>query len=262
MVGSELELGCKSSLQTVVDEGQEFLHEYFPREQGFWRFAFSGGKDSLATKEMLDMSGLPYISHYACTTIDPPEIYKFIKTYHPEVEWKMPVKGGFYKRMREKMMIPTAMCRWCCDDLKKFACKNEIFITGVRRSESKNREKQGSVIKREFRPIFKFTDEHIWDFIHGNGIMYPELYDQGFDRIGCVVCPLICGSDRGTIAKVARHKERWPKHWRAFYRAYKYVFEKLDSPTMCFEESYRNWELRKSFLGIPDDKNTCIDFKY
>lgn len=39
-------------------------------------------------------------------------------------------------------------------------------------------------------PIFKWSDNDVWDFIHGNNMPYCDLYDLGFHRIGCLFCPL------------------------------------------------------------------------
>lgn len=39
-------------------------------------------------------------------------------------------------------------------------------------------------------PIYKWTDTDVWDFIRDRGLKYNPLYDKGFQRVGCIGCPL------------------------------------------------------------------------
>ena len=39
------------------------------------------------------------------------------------------------------------------------------------------------------RPLLQFTDSDIWQYIHENNLPYCELYDKGYTRIGCILCP-------------------------------------------------------------------------
>jgi phosphoadenosine phosphosulfate reductase len=39
-------------------------------------------------------------------------------------------------------------------------------------------------------PIFCWSVDDVWEYIRGRGLRYCELYDQGFDRIGCIGCPM------------------------------------------------------------------------
>lgn len=54
------------------------LHE--PPE-GYY-LAFSGGKDSCVIKELAKRAGVKFDAHYGNTTIDPPELVRFIKKFH------------------------------------------------------------------------------------------------------------------------------------------------------------------------------------
>lgn len=38
--------------------------------------------------------------------------------------------------------------------------------------------------------IYDWTDEDVWKYINENKITYNPLYDLGFKRVGCVLCPL------------------------------------------------------------------------
>ena len=64
-----------------------------------------------------------------------------------------------------------------------------------------------------YKPIFHWTEWDVWNFIERYELPYPCLYDEGFRRIGCVICPFIVG---GNQARLNIHKERWPSLYKAF----------------------------------------------
>jgi phosphoadenosine phosphosulfate reductase len=66
------------------------------------------------------------------------------------------------------------------------------------------------------KPIFDFKEYHVWDFIEGNGLKYPSLYDEGFSRIGCVICPFLCAANQKNIN---RNRDRWPTYYKTFEHA-------------------------------------------
>jgi len=49
---------------------------------------FSGGKDSIVIKHLAQRAGIVFDSVYSVTTIDPPELVKYIKKHHSDVIWK------------------------------------------------------------------------------------------------------------------------------------------------------------------------------
>lgn len=55
----------------------------FEPEEGYY-LAFSGGKDSVVCKALLDMAGCKYDAVYRVTSVDPPELVRFIKEKHSE----------------------------------------------------------------------------------------------------------------------------------------------------------------------------------
>lgn len=72
---------------TKVETAIERLKRYEP-EDGYW-LAFSGGKDSMTIKTLADMAGVKYDAHYQITSLDPPELVQFIKTFD-DVEMRIP----------------------------------------------------------------------------------------------------------------------------------------------------------------------------
>ena len=209
---------------TMVEETIEFLRKWEP-VRGYF-LAFSGGKDSITIKKLAEMAGVKHKSFYCMTTIDPPEVMQFIKKHHPDVEWLKP-KNSFFNYVRERRP-PLANKRWCCEVLKEqpgmeIKQQHPIHIIGVRAQESSKRAKRPQVDMNllipgtvTIKPIFHWKEVHVWDFIESNGLPYPALYDEGFDRIGCIVCPMMFHKNQ---TKLNQHRDRWPGHYRAMDKA-------------------------------------------
>ena len=192
----------------------------FEPEEGYY-LAFSGGKDSIVIKQLAIESGVKFDAHYNDTTIDPPELRLFIKRNHADVEWHKP-KVPFLVEM-VKRGFPMRQHRWCCGDYKERGGDNRIVITGVRWAESHNRSKRNSFEtcykskKQYLHPIIDWSDGDVWGFIRDRKLPYCSLYDEGWKRIGCIMCPLATAKVRKTESK------RYPNMTKGFIRA----FEKL-----------------------------------
>jgi len=144
--------------------------------------------------------------------------------------------------------FPTKFSRWCCDELKKKPTKEvslERRLMGIRKEESAkraNRPRIDRYFKKQtlYKPIFNWGEWAIWEYIEKYNLPYCELYDQGFDRVGCVVCPFICGRPK----VIKKHMDRWPGIYRAFERAMLELWNgKLKGRAIenTFEEFLQNW---------------------
>jgi len=186
--------------------------------QGYY-LAFSGGKDSCVIKHLAQVAGVKFDAHYSQTTIDPPELVRFIKQYHPEVGWNRPAMNMWTMVATAPKTPPTRRCRWCCAVYKEREGDKRVKVLGVRAAESPSRAKRWREVTTDQRngmvvcPIVLWTDEELWAYIRGNNIPYCSLYDEGFKRLGCVGCPLAgpTGQDREFA--------RWPSFERNWKRA-------------------------------------------
>lgn len=139
-----------SELKEKVEASIARLQGFCPPE-GYY-LAFSGGKDSVVVKRLLDMSGCKYDATYRITSVDPPELYRFIREQHPDVTREYPRdKDGnvvtMWNLIPPKLMPPTRIVRYCCSSLKESGGDGRMTVTGVRWAESKQRQKnQGIVI--------------------------------------------------------------------------------------------------------------------
>jgi len=204
----------------MVEESISFIREHEPPE-GYY-LGFSGGKDSIVTKELMRMSGVQFQSFYSCTRIDPPEVVKFILDHHKDVTF-LPPKMTFWQGIVKKGP-PLRRSRWCCDVLKKDPGKDHCLknrCMGIRAEESTRRADRPRVdffkkYKQTInKPIFFWNEYHVWDFIEKQSLPYPSLYDQGFHRLGCVICPFIFGVSPGQIRQRTESMRRWPGIWKA-----------------------------------------------
>ena len=209
----------------------------FEPEDGYY-LAFSGGKDSCCIKELAIMAGVKFDAHYSVTTVDPPELVRFIKYQHPDVIFERP-KLPMRKLIVKKLMPPTRIARYCCQVLKEGGGKGRIVVTGVRWAESPARKANHGIVsmnkivlnddndesrrmvescyrtqKTLVNPIVDWENEDVWEFIHERNLSYCSLYDEGFKRLGCVGCPM--GDTKG----MKKDFERWPQYKKLYLKAF------------------------------------------
>ena len=253
-------------LDTAIQEAIGFLRQNEPPEGYF--VGFSGGKDSIVTLELCRMAGVRHQAYYSCTMIDPPEVVKFIRQYYPNVSWLYP-KLKFWEGIR-RYGPPLRYARWCCTTLKKNPSKQIPLanrVMGIRAEESKERAAQpriGYIEKRKqfiFKPIFNWMEWMIWDFIEGFSLPYPKLYEEGFDRIGCVVCPYVLHKNQ---SRLNQRRNRWPMMYKVFEHACRSWFEsgRVDKsyPTfdLFLEAYYRGFETHKVAKVFREDQERLV----
>lgn len=251
-----------NELQEKERKAIERIKAFEPPE-GYY-LAFSGGKDSVVCKALLDAAGVKYDATYRVTSVDPPELVRFIKEKHADVKREVPLdKDGkaitMWNLIPRKLMPPTRLVRYCCASLKESGGDGRLTITGVRWAESVNRKRnqgevtimwkaagkeigdnsdfmptaKGGVVltndnaesrrvieqcykrhKTTVNPIIDWTDAEVWEFIKANNIPYCGLYNEGFNRLGCIGCPMASTRQR------ERDFSRWPKYKNAYLLAF------------------------------------------
>lgn len=115
----------------------------YDAEQGYY-LAFSGGKDSQALYHMTQLAGVKFQGHMNLTSVDPPEVIRFVKKNYPEVELIKPGKSIFQHAI-EKQILPTMRVRWCCAEYKETAGAGKVTLIGIRKAESSRRAKRNEV---------------------------------------------------------------------------------------------------------------------
>ncbi|MGM0770232.1 MAG: phosphoadenosine phosphosulfate reductase family protein [Halobacteriota archaeon] len=173
--------------------------------------SFSGGKDSLVVLD-LTLSALKNreVSAFLLNTgIEFPETVDFVHGYCEERGIELTeakAENAFWDNV-ESFGPPAKDFRWCCKVCKLAPagsviddCTREggvcLTIDGKRRYESFSRANIAASEKNPFVPdqlnIFPIRDWRaieVWLYIHWRGLEYNPLYDMGFERVGCYLCP-------------------------------------------------------------------------
>jgi len=209
-------------LNSLIDLSISRLIKHEPPE-GYY-LAFSGGKDSIVLKKLADLAGVSYIAHYNNTTLDPPELIHFIRKFHPDVQEHRP-ELSFLKLIPTRG-LPRRQARWCCEVLKERGGIGRIVLTGIRWQESPARKQReifepGKKGKSKFflHPIIDWDSSEIWNFIKLYNLPYCRLYDEGYSRIGCILCPM------QYYKQIAKEMLRYPKQTNNIRKAVIKLYE-------------------------------------
>jgi phosphoadenosine phosphosulfate reductase len=102
--------------------------------------------------------------------------------------------------------------------------------------------------KTVVNPIIDWTDTQLWDFIHGENVKVCEMYSWGYERLGCIGCPL--------ARKCQREREFYDfsKYKQAYIRTFDRMLEmriakgKVTKWT-CGEEVFLWWMQSENVVG-------------
>ena len=229
----------------------ESLALHMQPERGFW-LAFSGGKDSQCIYHLAKMAGVKFEAHYSLTTLDHPELVRFIRNQYPDVVWDRP-KFPFVALCQRKRLLPTRRMRFCCSEMKESMGKGFVTVTGVRRDESLKRRSRGPVAKGRDKgdvsieemqeasfqcvkgsdrfivnPILEWTSGDVWHFLNDVArVPHCELYDKGYQRLGCLFCPM------ASLNSIRRMERDYPKYKAVLLR----MIDRMIKDG-CFEKAF------------------------
>lgn len=216
-------------------------------KDGFY-LAMSGGKDSQVLYHIAKLSGVKFKAHMNLTSVDPPEVIRFVKQHYPDVELIKP-RMSIYEMAKRKHIMPTRKIRWCCAELKEMSGAGKVTLIGIRKEESARRAKReeistdingkrteetldqwseheekmvtcvGGRDKILVSPIIHWTERDVWEFLNTNNIPHCKLYDEGYTRIGCICCPM--SQPRQKMKEI----ERWPHVKRGWLKTIQWLID-------------------------------------
>jgi len=186
------------AIDSNVAEAKKFIKRTIEKYNLPLTLAFSGGKDSLAAlllskefspKIIFVNTGLEFPEtveqgeRFADVVVDADDFYEHLSGFGP----------------------PARDFRWCCKVCKLGPTAKLIeekypngclTIGGERKYESFARSKRPRVDRNKWLPkqlsaypILNWTALEVWLYIFSSGTEYNPLYEKGFDRIGCYLCP-------------------------------------------------------------------------
>ena len=236
---SLIETDIFGNVNDLVADSIALIKKYEPPD-GYY-VCFSGGKDSIVVLDLVKKAGVKYDVHMNLTSVDPPELLKFIRQYYPECQMHRPEKSMF-QLIRENGMPPTRLVRYCCRILKEQFGKDRIKITGIRWEESSRRKLRLSFEGNDngyddvfVHPIIEWASDEIWDYIKSNNLPYPSLYNEGFHRIGCIGCPM--GRKQRYIQFA-----RWPQFKKAYWNTFTKVISDRQAKGKDMGKYYKDTE--------------------
>ena len=263
----EIELN-KNRLLLLEKESIEKTKDYilqYPNNK--IRVGVSGGKDSdlmwyILQKVFADLHITDYIIDFYNTTNDTAQTYLHVKNdYNKEkLQINNPQKG-WHKWIQEdkNYFLPSVLIRNCCStykegQIKKVLDKNENYIIflGARKHESSKRSDYDWDLNnaekstknnvpanwKRFLPIVEWTDADVWLYILWKQIKYNEMYNMGFNRCGCLICPY--QSDYIDLIT----KDNYPKQWDRWMKIVEKNYE------VCSVGSNMKWTLEEWQNGM------------
>lgn len=183
------------------------------------------------------------------------------KIVYPTYEGK---RISMWTLIPKKLMPPTRLARYCCAVLKETSGKERMIATGVRWAESTRRKNTRGIyenltdnIKKRLilindnddtrqlfencqlksthsvNPIIDWEDRDIWDYLKAEKIKTNPLYQCGFNRVGCIGCPM---------ASKGRYKQfaMYPKYKQMYIHAFDRMLDELKVRGLNLQKNWRN----------------------
>ncbi len=217
----------KNAINTIKGIANQHEHKDLPVH-----VSFSGGKDSLVVLD-LTLSALrnrDVKAFFLNTGIEFPETLEFVHEYCADANIELIEKqaGNSFWENVDSFGPPAKDFRWCCK-ICKLAPANEaieqclenapicLTIDGKRKHESFSRARIAVSERNPFVPgqlnIFPIKDWRaieVWLYIYWRGLRYNPLYDMGFERVGCYLCPAALSAEYQRLQELhPKLYERW-----------------------------------------------------
>jgi phosphoadenosine phosphosulfate reductase len=176
------------------------------------------------------------------------------------------VRATMWNLIPKNGLPPTRVARYCCRYFKERRYDNQHLLFGVRWDESTGRKSRGlhealtskkadRVIYQDenddsrklqeichmrnriaTNPIIDWTHRDVWDYIHDNGIKTNPLYARGFDRVGCIGCPVARKNVR------IREFKLYPAYERAYLRTFAKMLEVIKRKGVKTDAAWKDAE--------------------
>lgn len=161
-------------------------------ERGF-HVAFSGGKDSQVMLALVEMAGVKHHAEMQVTSVDPPNLMRFVRKYYPQVKLNLP-KLNMRQLIVKKKMLPTRIARFCCAELKEHAGAGCVTCIGIRAAESTKRAKRHAIEVSGHRIGYNIINDKLVESTPGG----EQLFDMDSEtKVYCVN-----GKDKVTLAPI------------------------------------------------------------
>lgn len=183
--------------------------------------SFSGGKDSSVLLRIVERSDVPYVIYFNDTGLELPETLQFIDEVGYDIKGDA---GDSFWRNVKGFGPPARDYRWCCKLIKLLPTYRTlkriapgITLVGQRRFESSSRMRNPPIWRNKWLPGFltgapinDWSALEIWLYIGLRSLKVNPLYYNGFERLGCFLCPA------SRLSEFKRIEEIYPDLWGAW----------------------------------------------
>ncbi len=221
--------------------------------------SFSGGKDSAAVLHLARKAGVEK-AFFIDTGIELPETVHYVASHDVEIIQKA---GDFFSAV-EKAGPPGKDHRWCCKLLKLQPLKiylstvgPSVTFQGNRWYESWNRadleeasQNPANPLQLNISPIRNWRALEVYLYLWWQNVPVNPLYEQGFERIGCYLCPAMLESEYDLLRST--HPDLTSR-WDDFLRNWA---EKAGLP----DEFYK-WGLWRWKALPPKMRTLCAEYR-
>lgn len=237
------------------------------------------------------------VVHNHTTLDMPETVYYIRRKFKEWEEYGIPCKiyypdTNFWSLCLKKKMLPQRQFRFCCAVLKEAQIpelKQSMRSFGVRKAESKKRlllrdsietrnnadysdqqrfhfdnteqvKEIGACYRNNYfivNPLAYWLDDYLWDYIESEKIEINPLYSFGFNRIGCIGCPMA-----GTAGRI-KEFERYPKFKARFIKLCNDITAirneiGLNKKSFKSGAEYFEWWLNNEHLSVEKQQSLLI----
>ena len=108
----------------LLQKAENLALAYGGGDSGYY-LAFSAGKDSQALYHIAELAGVKFDAHMNLTSVDPPEVIRFVKQSYPEVDLIKPKKSIYQHALKMTIKIEDGI-----DDLTAISLVKQVIEQG------------------------------------------------------------------------------------------------------------------------------------
>lgn len=216
--------------------------------------SYSGGKDSLVALDIAYKAfGGDIELVFNDTGLELPETINNVKHVSESYGLKLHVAsaGDVFWSGVKLFGPPGKDYRWCCKITKLVPLakltralwpNGALNIVGQRAYESLDRAKSPRIWRNKWiphmlttTPIQDWSQLECWLYIFRYKLPYNKLYERGFDRLGCFLCPSSAVAEFHDVAR------EYPELWLKWERGLDYWREKTGQPAEWIKLGLWRW---------------------
>ncbi len=261
-------------LKKLEEKAHSFIKNVVETTKKPVSVSYSGGKDSLATLLLVRHAVPEFDILFADTGLEFKETVDNVKQIAEELSFplKSHSSGDSFWQAIDDFGPPSVEARWCCKICKLGAITQLIeenyengcltFI-GQRKYESEIRANSEHIWKNPWvgnqigaTPIQNWTALHVWLYLFWKKATYNPLYEEGFDRIGCWLCP------SASMADFLRMRQLHPELYERLEKYLREYAARNGLPQEWVTYGFWRWQvLPKSIKMLAEKKGISVSQK-